>query len=154
MTQLLRIFSRILSVFTSKKLADDIVTPSERISRYFLQKKGRCSPSKKTVSYGAFLPPSNLRESVYRTTNIANAEIWKIGEEYVAKPLSIKLGKDKKIHGRADIAAVEIINRGLELSPDTTPHPLHANIVGWPEEKDEQKMLAVELANKASLHLR
>jgi len=101
------------------------------------------------------MPPPNLRESVYRTTNKPSAEIWEIGELFVAKPMSEKVGKIKTIQGRADITAVQIMNKkGLDVSPDTEPHPFHANIIGWPEAKDEQKMLAVELANEASLHLK
>jgi len=37
------------------------------------------------------------------------------------------------------------------LKQDTVPHPLHANIIEWPAEKDEQKMLAIEIANNATL---
>jgi len=155
MIRRLQVFSKILSVFTSRKLPNDVVSPSERISRYFVQKKGRCSTLKNTVSYGAFMPPPNLRESVYRTTNKTSAEIWEIGELFVAGPMSEKTGKTKTVQGRADITAVQITSKkGLNVSPDTAPHPLHANIIGWPEAKDEQKMLAVELANEALLHLK
>jgi hypothetical protein len=34
------------------------------------------------------------------------------------------------------------------------PPPRHANIIGWPEEKSEQKQIAMELAAEAQFYKR
>ena len=51
----------------------------------------------------------------------------------------------------SDLIAIIITSVGAEVIADPKPHPLHANIVGWPSDKDERKMLAIEIANKANL---
>jgi hypothetical protein len=37
----------------------------------------------------------------------------------------------RKLHGRADIKALNILENGLKIDPDDTP-PRHANIIDWP----------------------
>ncbi len=97
------------------------------------------------MKYGAYLPASNSETSIYRTPALTEEEIWEIGKGYVAKPMN------RTLYARGDITAAMILKTGLDIVPETTPHPLHANIVKWPSEKDEQKMLAVEIANEATL---
>jgi len=82
--------------------------------------------------------------SVYRTDTVDEGEIWEIGRKYVAEP------QGKTIRARGDLLAEVILHVGLEVVPDPKPHKLHANIVGWPNEKNEQRMIAVELANAAT----
>jgi len=138
---------RLLAIFhgSAHKLSQqDSVAASEQIARYILSKR-HFSVSSRTVKYGAYLPASDNETSVYRISNISEKEIWDIGRKYVAGP------SKRTLHARGDATAVAITKTGLEISPETTPHPLHANIVNWPSEKDEQKMLAVEIANEATL---
>ena len=97
------------------------------------------------MKYGAYLPAPNGEVSVYRTLNLSEKEIWDIGHEYVAKP------SNRNLYARGDITASAIRKTNLDIVPETNPHPLHANIVNWPLEKDGQKMLAVEIANTAKL---
>ena len=97
------------------------------------------------MKYGAYLPAPNGETSVYRISNIPEKEIWDIGREYVAEP------SKRTLYARGDTTAALITKTGLEIVPETTPHPLHANIVNRPLQKDEQKMLAVEMANQAKL---
>jgi hypothetical protein len=120
------------------------VAASEQIARYILSAR-YFSITKRTVKYGAYMPAPNGETSVYRISNIAENEIWDIGRKYVAGP------SKRTLRARGDTTAELITKTGLEISPETTPHPLHANIVNWPSEKDEQKMLAVEIANEATL---
>lgn len=81
---------------------------------------------------------------MYRTNSLGDSEIWEIGRRLVAEP------QGKTVHARGDLQADKIVEVGLRVTADTRPHQLHANIVGWPAEKSEQKMLAIELANAAS----
>jgi len=39
------------------------------------------------------------------------------------------------------------------IIPDNNP-PRHANIINWPAEKSEQKLIAIELAENSQLHLK
>lgn len=125
-----------------KKRAD--IEGSENISRYILTKR-QYSQLNKCVKYGAYLPAQNGEASVFRTDNLNDIDIWSIGKDYVAIP------RKKKLYARGDSIAINIFNTGLMLKQDTVPHPLHANIIEWPAEKDEQKMLAIEIANNATL---
>ena len=95
------------------------------------------------------MPPSNLRLSVYRSSGLSEAAIWELGNQNVATH------RDKPLVGRADILASDVssADRELKLTPAPTPHPLHANITGWPEQKDKQKLIALKLANKSKFSL-
>lgn len=118
------------------------VASTELITRYVLNKR-QFSVLNKRIKPAAFLPPPNLQMSVYRTEAIDESAIWDIGTKYVAEP------QDKVLCARGDLSAEKFADFGLEIVPDVRPHPLHANVEGWPTEKDKQKMIAVELANAA-----
>lgn len=122
------------------------VDPSERITRYvFDSNKFR---SDNTVKHSVFMPmvyEGSLETSVYRTDGLSDAPLWKIGED-------IGAANSKPLKGRADIIAERIFSaksRVLRINPAVKDHPRHALIVGWPLERDAQRMLAVELANSA-----
>lgn len=117
---------------------------NEQIARYILSKR-YFSTTNRTVKYGAYLPAPDGETSVYRITGLSEEGVWEIGQEYVAKP------SNRTLYARGDTPAIVILKTGLALVPETTPHPLHANITNWPADKDEQKMLALEIANEAVL---
>ena len=58
----------------------------------------------------------------------------------------------KTLHGRADIQLDSFLDADLQIEPDNEP-PRHANIIGWPDEKEKQKSIAQELAARSSLIL-
>jgi hypothetical protein len=93
------------------------------------------------------MPAPNGETSVFRISNLSDNEIWEIGTSEVAQKRGLPL------LGRADISAFHVFDKNLKVIPDNKP-PRHANIVGWPEEKSEQKLIAMELAENAQLHLR
>jgi len=93
------------------------------------------------------MPNKNGETSIYRTTGITDSEIYKIGQKYVRE----KIGRS--IKGHAEIVTSEIIKHELAVKADPSPHPRHANIIDWPEDKTKQRIIAVELADKALLHL-
>ena len=94
----------------------DQISLTESLSRYVLH-RSQFKPSENKVKYSAFIPPQNLRLSVYRISGIRDQKIWEIGNEHVAKPQGISL------LGRADILASDVINmgEGLSLEPDQKP---------------------------------
>lgn len=128
------------------------IDSSENLSRFILQRqywyRTDNPPVKSRVKYAAFMPnPNNGETSVFRTSGITDEVIWDIGDREV----SAKAGKP--ILGRADIIAVVVMSKDLEIIPNEPPER-HANITGWPDERSKQKMIALELAAEARLHLR
>lgn len=122
------------------------VSPEENLTRYILH-KNHFSTLYKRVKYTAFLPTSNGETSVFRTSNLSDNEIWKIGDIEVAQKRGLPL------LGYADILAFQVLSENLKVIPDNIPLR-HANIVGWPEEKSEQKLIAMELAENAQLRIK
>jgi len=122
----------------------DSVAANELIARYILSKR-HFSTSNRIVKYGAYLPAPNGETSVYRVSSLSNEEIWKIGRRYVVEPTN------RTLYARGDTTASVILKTELGITPEKSPHPLHANIVNWPLEKDEKKMLAMEIVNETTL---
>ncbi len=123
----------------------DDVAPSETLSRFILQ-RNHYRPSDNQVKYAAFLPHNN-KTSVFRTSGIAESEVWDIGDKEVAEK------RGKSILGRADITAYHVLSRGLKVIPFEPP-VRHANITEWPREESKQKQIALELAADAQLLLK
>ncbi|HHT9111299.1 MAG TPA: hypothetical protein ACFYDZ_09105 [Candidatus Brocadiaceae bacterium] len=124
----------------------DQIKSEENLARYILH-KNYISALHKRVKYAVFMPAPNGETSVFRISCLSENEIWEIGNREVSQKRGLPL------LGRADISAFHILDENLQLIPDNNP-PRHANIVGWPSEKSEQKLIAMELAENAQLHLK
>ena len=125
----------------------DDVEPNERLSRFILDK--RLIRPDMSVKHGSFMPPKTGKLSVYRTRGQTDQAIWEIGQEFVANPLQ------KSLFGRADLStAQQAISEGLSVLAEPTPHPLHADIVGWPSDSTELRLKAVKLAGMATAVLK
>lgn len=96
------------------------------------------------MTFHAFMPYKGA-VSVFRLKGLSEQEIWKIGHE-IADPLG------KTLYGRGDVEAQAVASAELTIDPDNVPER-HANIVGWPDEKQKQKLRAMELAKVAALQL-
>ena len=119
----------------------------EPLSR-FLCSKSHFSIEKMLVKPGAFLPePNSLETSVFRTSGLLSSEIWALGDRHVAKPTG------RTLRARAEVFAKSVYGIALKIHPDNNPER-HATIVGWPIEKNEQLMLAIELAAESTLEPR
>ena len=90
-----------------------------------------------TVKQDAFIPHPHRDLSVIRHIALNENELWDIGRVIITH-----------LYGRADIYAIEVLNQKLRIEPTSTPRN-HANITGWPPEKEAQKIIALELAVKA-----
>lgn len=122
------------------------VADSETLSRFVLDRSAIRS-SDGTVKHTAFLPPkANPTVSVYRTTDLVDANIWSIGREFVGVP------RQKTVLGRADVLARAVRAQGLDVQPTTEPHPRHANIINWPGDTID-RLIAVKLAQQSRLVL-
>jgi len=119
---------------------------SEIITRFIVE-GSKYARTKNSVRYSAFIPAPNGETSVFRVSTITLDETWEIGEMVADQ-------RGKTLYGKADVGVAVIENTGLRVEPDTRPHPLHANIIDWPTEKSEQKLMAMKIADEAALYLK
>ena len=115
------------------------INPNERLSRFILH-KNEFRRSNLTVKFKAFVPPTNKRLSVYRTSTLCEDDIWSIGSKFVAKP------RGKTLYGRADLFARTVYALKQKVEPETSLHCLHADVRAWPDNKDDIQFLATQLA--------
>ena len=148
MTYLLQFWRFLQATFLKFDQVPNRVSPGEPISRFILSrdhiKTGR-------VSFAAFMPsPKTLNISVFRTNGCGERKIWLLGDLFVAA----KRKDSRTILARADLASMLIFKQGLNIIPEPSPHPRHANVTHWPSDKPQQKIKAMALANGATLRLR
>lgn len=130
------------------------VAKDESVTRFVFDRDHiRRSQPKPTAKFQVFLP-RNGETSVFRVSYLSDAEVWELGNDHVAKL------RNRTIKARADIKVQQVESVGAEkghvnltVVPETSMHLLHANIVGWPEDEGAVQMIAVELANKAEVHV-
>ena len=119
-----------------------LIQSDEPICRYFLgSRKLNRSAAKRS-----WLPDAQGRTSVYRVHGLGHGEIEDIGRVHVAQP------RGKVLSGRTECQSVNLTNVGLDIIPDPEPHPRHANVTGWPEDKSEQLDVIAEFAQHLSLY--
>lgn len=85
--------------------------------------------------------PYKGETSIFRVIRLQKQQI---------RSLSAKARTDKSPKGVGLLQAGDIYGTGLDIDPDNKPER-HANIVSWPNEKEDRMMLAQELANAAVL---
>lgn len=122
------------------------VDPNEPLARYLLS-RSHFSVQKRLVKSSAFMPSPTGELSVFRVRDLAEKEVWALGNQHVAVP------QQRTLYGQANFSARIVTNAGLHVRPDDNP-PRHADVVGWPVEKDAQKMVALELSQSATLLLK
>ncbi len=118
----------------SLEVADD-----EQLARFILY-SSYIRNKDQTVRPNAFIPYPYPDLSVTRHLSFSEGELWNAGQN-VADAASATL------HGRADFHVAAARRQSLQVFPDPTPNNQnHANIIGWPENKPAQKIIAIELA--------
>ena len=119
------------------------VAPDELLARYITRSKW-FRKQDQTVKQDAFIPRDS-ELSVSRHLHLTEEDIWKIGRK-IAEGMSTP----RHLYGRADVETRHVIAQRLYVMPQPEcGNPNHANIVGWPLEKDARKMCALELAKAA-----
>lgn len=121
--------------------ATQIADP-EPLARFVVE-ENKFRTSDNSVKHNAFLPAPDLATSVFRIENLTEDQVSELGCEHVAKP------RLKTLYGWGRFLARDVRESELDVVEETEPHPLHANIVGWSEEKSKQKLQAQELAARA-----
>lgn len=119
----------------------DVLPPEDRLTR-FIRSGKHVTESKGRVKHQAFMPPDDKKLSVFHIEHMNNRTIWKLADNH--------LGHTKRIRFRADISAGVVGTVGLKVVCDDEPEH-HAEIVGWPDEKEKRKLRAMELAAQAEL---
>ena len=119
------------------------VRREEKITRYLLEKKEIRSNGK--LHWRALLPNRDGETSVYRISECSEQDIWVTGLHDVAA------ARGKVLIGRGDLHASSVYDKALNIRPDTNLVSNHADIIGWPEEKDRLQAIAIDLAAEADV---
>ena len=146
---LLRFWELLLITFLKLDWVPQIVSAEERISRFVFSER-HMNRTKGQIKPAAFLPsPKNKSASVLRTSDCPERRIWRIGELFVARFRTDR----PKLLARGDLRAEVVLKQGLGIVADPSPHPRHADVTNWPEDRAQQKIKAMVLAQSASLLL-
>jgi hypothetical protein len=122
---------------------DEAINRREPITRY-LRNSSDMRPGLGRPHFKAYLPRlPDGHISVYRTIDMASADIAALGAQYVGKP-------ESPLKGHCDLIAGEFFDRELNIESDPTPHERHANVHGWTSEP-RNRIVARKLADKAQL---
>lgn len=119
------------------------VSPDETVSKYQLEKNDVRQDG--TLRYKALLPASDGKRSVFRICGLAETEIWDLGLSKVARLRGLPL------LGRFDLKAALVYDQNLNILPDEDARSRHAEIVGWPDEKEKRRSIAQVLASEAKI---
>jgi len=116
----------------------------EELLGRFATQSGQFRKVDSTVKQDLFMPNAKGEVSVMRHRQASNDEIWRIGRQ-----IALKLGRP--LYGRSDIQTVECLKIGLNVhaSPIFPDNPNHADVIDWPDKKEDKKALAQKLAAAA-----
>jgi hypothetical protein len=115
--------------------------PLETVCKY--QPEKRDVRRDGTVHHRAFMPASDGARSVFRISWLPHFGIWSLGLEKVARVRNLPL------LGRFDVNAGLVYDQELRFNADADRRSRHADIVGWPPEKEKQQSIAQILAAEA-----
>lgn len=119
------------------------VEDTELLARYITQ-SGQFRSGDQTVKQDLFIPHPRQALSVTRHLNATEEEIWAVGTDVAS-------GMNRRLYGRSDIVAVDCRIDSLEVvAKPLSNNPNHADIIGWPLAKQDQKAIALKLAASAS----
>jgi hypothetical protein len=151
MIQSLKRLWKALRRSTPDEAGSATITPNEQVARFIYDKtawsRQQATPKPKPKVFYPMKEAGQWETSVCRIHSASEERIWKIANSARSPLLAL---------GRADLSVYSIQNVGLQTCPAPdleADYPEHAVIVGWPDEKDKQMELAVQLAISASLVL-
>lgn len=114
---------------------------TDRLTR-FLRQSGHYSGGR--VKHNAFIPPRGRTDiSMFAIDGLATGQVWELGSTvFPADPP----------RARADVRSVVLRELKLGIEPDNVP-PRHVNVVGFPDDKAQQKEMALVIAEHCELVL-
>lgn len=95
------------------------------------------------LHWKALMPNPEGETSVFRISGCSEGEILVMG-------FGVAALRNKVLIGRGDITAQSVLSSSLQVRADSDPGSKHADILGWPIEKDAKKAIAMALAEVAS----
>lgn len=115
------------------------VADNELLARFIVTRDEKRDDG--TVKHKLFLPYKHVELSVNRHREATLEETWQVGFEVAAQ-------RNKTLLGLANIRASSCKIGNLDVVPDAKlpGNPNHANIKGYPSEKEDQMALAKILA--------
>ncbi len=122
------------------------VSREETVTRYFFDREYVRKDG--ALHWRALMPDRSGKTSVFRVSQLSEDEIWRIGSEKVAAI------RQKSLVGRADLIAASVYDKTLRFAPDNDPESRHADIIGWPEDKDKKHDIALDLADGAEVKVK
>lgn len=122
-------------------MSSDPVAPQELLSRFILY-RDHIRTSNNTVKPQAFMPHPHEDLSVTRHLDLDQEAIWSIGEDVAQQ-------RERRLYGQAVNQASTYMEQKLKVlpAPIIPENPNHANVTGWPPDKEAQKMLAILIAD-------
>jgi len=124
----------------------ETIEPGHPVTRYLDEKK-RFSTKKNSVKPKAFEPTADLTLSVFRTLDLNETETWDLAVTWVEP------SRKKLTLGRGDLRVSEFQTHGLIVEAFEPP-PRHANVLGWPKDKEVRMSVMQEIAAAATLVLK
>lgn len=119
------------------------VEDEELLARYVVQ-SSHFRSSDQTVKPNLFMPHPYQALSVTRHRDATESEVWQVGQAVAAQ-------RQKTLHGRADIPSHNCNVDSLKVVAKPLPNNSnHADVEGWPSQKQDQKAIALKLAASAS----
>ncbi len=126
------------------------VEQDEMLARFVLEKK-LIYYEDKSAKPRLFYPYKYVELSVNRHRDCIESEVWEFG-------FGVAKFRNKQLHGRCDITVADctfdslsVIAKPIKNDPKGVPdNPNHSNIVGYPDNKEDQMSLAQKLAARAS----
>jgi hypothetical protein len=94
-----------------------------------------------TVKPDPFIPYKWVELSVTRHLGLGEEQLWAAGELVAAQV-------GRQLQGRGDVQAKVFIRQRLSVkAAPTRDNSNHANVVGWPQDKQAQKEIAIEVVS-------
>jgi len=119
------------------------IASAEPITRFLFSEK-LYAASARRVKHHAFAPRHGAT-SVFRIRDLGDDSIWLIGTEHVGA------ARGRAPLARADLSVRIVRQAKLEVIAEQATHSRHANITGWPTERERERLAAMELAKAARL---
>jgi hypothetical protein len=143
---MVRFLKRLLAFFSGwrPESLPSHVADAEEIARFLFSDK-LFAASGSRVKHHAF-SPSRGETSVFRTIELNSADVWQLGKIAGAS-------RRQSPRARADILTAKVRTARLDVVAAPSVHVRHANITGWPDEKERQRLMAMELAGASRLVL-
>lgn len=150
MIQSLKKLWKALKQSSPDKAETVFVSPDERITRFVYDKSAWSKqpiPKPKPKVFFPEMYKGQWETSVCRISAAPEQRIWEIAH---------RARSPRPALARADLIASSVKEAGLctASAPDLEKdYPEHAVIVGWPDEKEKQMALAIQLVTSANLVL-